>query len=139
MVRLEVERGAAGAPLRFRAGNFAESSRSDNGLKPRLENAMAARASGRSVRRRFAAGASIGLLSATVHATPIESVVFVDRKSRSSEELAAVQRRSQLVIAGGALAIGSYGAATWWRDMSGDFRTRNEGWFSQGTADGGAG
>ncbi len=50
----------------------------------------------------------------------------------------ALRRRNAMVIGGGALAVGTYGAFTWWNDGLSGFKVRREGWFGQNTNDGGA-
>jgi hypothetical protein len=95
-------------------------------------------------------------LDGALHATDrVPSVVFVDRNrptwprdafavdaanaAGESAEEARVQRRTRAVLVGGAATVAVYGAATWWNEgLSGEFRVRREGWFGQGTADGGA-
>ena len=43
------------------------------------------------------------------------------------------------IIAAGALLVGAYGMNQWWNEgFTGEFRTENEGWFGQGTKNGGA-
>lgn len=50
-----------------------------------------------------------------------------------------VRLRTAAVIAGTVGGTLAYGQAKWWQDgLTGEFRTVNEGWFGQGTANGGA-
>lgn len=47
--------------------------------------------------------------------------------------------RTNAIIIGGAVSVAAYGATTWWNEgFSGGFKTVREGWFGQGTPDGGA-
>lgn len=47
--------------------------------------------------------------------------------------------RNTAIIASGALLVGYYGFEQWWQDgFTGQFRTVKEGWFGQGTEQGGA-
>lgn len=73
------------------------------------------------------------------------SVVFVDQAvpawPRPIEPLpqAEVRRRTLGVITAGVGGVALYGATTWWNEgLSGRFQTVREGWFGQGTSDGGA-
>jgi hypothetical protein len=47
--------------------------------------------------------------------------------------------RTNAIIISGAASVAAYGATTWWNEgFSGGFKTVREGWFGQGTPDGGA-
>lgn len=50
-----------------------------------------------------------------------------------------IDQRTRTAMLGGAVAVGLYGMADWWKQgFTGEFRTINEGWFGRDTYTGGA-
>jgi hypothetical protein len=78
----------------------------------------------------------VGTASAWAEADSEGRISFEGGAKLSGE---ALEQRNRLVIATGAVAIGLYGLADWWKQgFSGDFHTTNEGWFGPDTYSGGA-